>query len=163
MDEEIKALKILENRNLADIPNEELTGALPRIRELSSKVWAARVAVEALISERMQESKATKFVHNGITLTLQTQRTREFDDDKLQEIMPLIDEDERRNIVKGYKITWKWNGGLKELMKRGGKVLELINKAITVTEKPYLKIEKARHTISVSARVLPNREENNNE
>lgn len=150
----LNALQVVEGRNLANISNEELVEILPCIREFSTKVWSARNTIEQILIERMYQTNATKIVNDGLIITLQQQKTREFNDEVLKELLDILSDEDRKKAVTGYKVLWSWKY-LKELTKRGGKILEIITNATVIKEKPYLKVERKNNLLNPTITVLP--------
>lgn len=97
----LNALQVVEGKNLANINNEELVDILPVIRDFSTKVWTTRNSIEQILIERMHQTNATKIVNDGLTITLQQQKTREFNDDILKSLLDIYNQS---NILDIYKV-----------------------------------------------------------
>lgn len=118
---------------------EELTALYPKLRDFSVHIYETRALCQHLLVQQMLEKKATKVQSNGITLTLKVDPQREINYALLEEqLQPLIPEEEWFKVVSYEpKISWFH---LKQLKKIGGKVLEIIERAVRENEKYFLSV-----------------------
>lgn len=132
-------LEKIEGRSLLTLSFEELSAIYPQLRDFSVHVYEMRMLVMNLLAQKMIEKNATKVHQDDYTLTLKTDAQREFNYEILEnELMPLITEEQWTRIMSYEpKVSWQ---RLKELKKIGGKVLEVIERAVRESDKHFISV-----------------------